>query len=78
MREVGRRGYALTMGYFLPGRTGIAAPVCPVSGLASFAVGVAGPADIIEAKHDLIQEELQGFRMAALEIEQSDVAPRAE
>lgn len=74
IEDVRRNGYAVTSGYYLPDRSGIAVAVSPPSGLASFAVGFGGQTPIIEAKRDLILQELRGFQAAALEFD--DTAAR--
>jgi IclR family KDG regulon transcriptional repressor len=66
MGEVRRRGYAMTDGFEAEGRVGIAVAIRPSGGFMSFAVGVGGPADVVQAKRDIILHELCAIQAAAL------------
>ena len=56
IEEVRRNGYAVTSGYFAPGRRSIAVPILPSrTDRVPFGIGIAGPLDHIEAKRDLIR-----------------------
>jgi IclR family KDG regulon transcriptional repressor len=67
INEVRSNGYAVTTGYYSPGRRSIAVPVPSRTGKVPFAVGIAGPVERIEAKQGLILQGLQAFQGVALE-----------
>jgi hypothetical protein len=60
--DVRRKGYAVTTGYFEPGRMGIAVFIPSPTGCMAFGVGFGGPIDRISAKHDVIVRCLREFR----------------
>ena len=76
MYEVRSRDYAITNGFEAEGRVGIAVAIRRPGGLMSFAVGVAGPADVMQAKRDVILHELRAIQAAALASEGPGVLAR--
>ncbi len=67
MEEVRRNGYAVTTGYFAPGRRSIAVPIPSRTDRVPFAVGVAATIERIEAKREQILQALRAFQAAALD-----------
>jgi DNA-binding IclR family transcriptional regulator len=67
MEEVRRNGYAVTTGYFAPGRRSIAVSIPSRTDRVPFAIGVAGTIERIEAKRELILQALRAFQAAALD-----------
>jgi DNA-binding IclR family transcriptional regulator len=60
--DVRRKGYAVTTGYFEPGRMGIAVHFPSPKGCMAFGVGFGGPIDRMSAKRDVIVRRLREFR----------------
>ena len=67
MEEVRRNGYAVTTGYFAPGRRSIAVPIPSRTDRVPFAIGVAATIERIEAKREQILQALRAFQAAALD-----------
>ena len=67
MEEVRRNGYAVTTGYFAPGRRSIAVSIPSRKDRVPFAIGVAATIERIEAKRELILQALRAFQAAALD-----------
>jgi IclR family KDG regulon transcriptional repressor len=67
MEEVRRNGYAVTTGYFAPGRRSIAVSIPSRTDRVPFAIGVAGTIERIETKRELILQALRAFQAAALD-----------